>query len=211
VAQPAAVVVAPAAPLAPTTPSPAILPPGVAPSAVPSPTAAARGSATKTIFGVPAPSLPQGFTTVAETAAPVSAEPAAPEASTSESETGRTDRITKTGARKVAVPAPEIVAAPGPAAPAAAKDVGRTTQFGFDSGAMAAMKKSSSKDKEKDKSEDRVERVDRAEKADKTAPVRAPAARPKPRQAPIWTYVGVGFTFGLVLLGIYQLVGRLAH
>ena len=27
----------------------------------------------------------------------------------------------------------------------------------------------------------------------------------------IWTYVGVGFTFGLVLLGIYQLVGRLAH
>ena len=26
-----------------------------------------------------------------------------------------------------------------------------------------------------------------------------------------WTYVGVGFTFGLALLGIYQLVGRLAH
>ena len=33
----------------------------------------------------------------------------------------------------------------------------------------------------------------------------------KSRQAPIWTYVGVGVTFGLALIGIYQLVGMLAH
>ena len=41
----------------------------------------------------------------------------------------------------------------------------------------------------------------------------APAAakQPRTRQTPIWTYVGVGFAFGLVLLGIYQLVGLLAH
>jgi len=51
---------------------------------------------------------------------------------------------------------------------------------------------------------------------DKTKPTRGPtpapgAAKPPGKQAPIWTYVGVGFTFGLALLGIYQLVGRLAH
>jgi hypothetical protein len=192
-----------AAPVASTTPSPVILPPGVAPSAVPAPMAASRASATKTIFGVPAPSLPQGFTTGAEpaAAAPPPVEPAAPETSAPESDTGRTDRITdrtKTGARKVAVPAPEIVAPTAAPTPAAAKDVGRTTQFGFEGRAAAAPKK--------DKSEKSSE-----ERGDKTQPVRAPAARPKSRQAPIWTYVGVGFTFGLVLLGIYQLVGRLAH
>ena len=40
----------------------------------------------------------------------------------------------------------------------------------------------------------------------------APSAEKQPRrQTPIWTYVGVGFAFGLVLLGIYQLYGLLAH
>jgi hypothetical protein len=40
----------------------------------------------------------------------------------------------------------------------------------------------------------------------------APAAEKQPRQqAQLWTYVGVGFAFGLVLLGIYQLYGLLAH
>jgi hypothetical protein len=44
---------------------------------------------------------------------------------------------------------------------------------------------------------------------DKTS--RVVQRRPSRREAPIWTYVGVGFTFGLVLLGIYRLVGALAH
>jgi len=35
--------------------------------------------------------------------------------------------------------------------------------------------------------------------------------RPRKRETPIWTYVGVGVTFGLALIGIYQLVGMLAH
>jgi competence protein ComEA len=183
-------------------------PPGVAPSAVPAPLAASRGSATKTMFGIPAPSLPEGFTTLnAAAPAPVAAarvaEPAAPvEASSGESDTGRTDRIAKTGARKVAVPAPEIVVVP---AAAPTKDVGRTTHFGFETGATAAKKLEDSKTDKADKS-------DKSDKSEKTKPTRAPAAaKPPGRQAPIWTYVGVGFTFGLALLGIYQLVGRLAH
>jgi len=86
------------------------------------------------------------------------------------------------------------------AATASAKEVGRTTQFGFEPRPAAAPKKTEQKAEQK------------ADKADKTKPVRAPAAsRPPVRQAPIWTYIGVGFAFGLVLLGIYQLVGRLAH
>jgi hypothetical protein len=184
------------------TPAPIITPPEVAPSTVPAPVAATRGSATKTIFGVPAPSLPEGFTTpAAPEPAPVArVDAAAPVETTTEVETGRTDRISKTGARKVAVPTPEIVAAQAPApAPAKEKDPGRTTQFGFEAG--AAPKK--------------VE--ERSEKSDKTKPTRAPAAAPakapeRPtRPAPIWTYIAVGFGFGVVLLGIYQLVGRLAH
>jgi hypothetical protein len=192
-----------------TTPTPILTPPGVAPSAVPAPVAASRASATKTMFGIPAPELPEGFISpnapAPSAAAPVEA--AAPVAQVAESETGRTDRVTKTGARKVAVPGPEIVqaaataqAAPTPAA-APAKEVGRTTHFGYE----AAPKKA-------------PEKEDKSDKVDKTRPTRAPAPAPAPaaaapaaRQAPIWTYVGVGFTFGLVLLGIYQLVGRLAH
>jgi hypothetical protein len=178
-------------------PAMAMTPPGVAPSAVPAPTAASRGSATKTIFGVPAP---QGFF-AGKTGSAV-AEPSAPIEAASE-ETGRTDRIAKTGARKVAVPAPEIVVVPVAApATAPAKDPNRATQFGYDSVVTPAKKP-------QEKAQDAP---DKAEKSDKTRPTRAPAAAKAPsRQAPIWTYVGVGFTFGLVLLGIYQLVGRLAH
>jgi hypothetical protein len=43
------------------------------------------------------------------------------------------------------------------------------------------------------------------------APVTAEKPRQPRRETPVWTYVGVGFAFGLVLLGIYQLYGLLAH
>jgi hypothetical protein len=188
--------------------SPALVTP---PSLVPAPVAASRASATKTMFGVPAPDLPQGFAAVgASPAAPSAsaraADQAAPaertEAAGAESDPGRTDRISKTGARKVAVPAPEIGtaavigAAASIAAPAAAKDAARTTQFGFDARPAAVPKKVEQK----------------SDKSEKVRSARAPAAsRPPEHQAPIWTYIGVGFTFGLALLGIYQLVGRLAH
>jgi hypothetical protein len=195
------------------TPSPVLAPPGVAPAAVPAPMAASRPSATKTMFGIPAPEMPQGFVSpnaapmqarAPEPAAPAqarAAEPAAPAAPAVESDTGRTDRVSKTGARKVAVPAPEIQA---PAAAAPVKDVGRTTHYGYEAGPSADAPKKVE------------ERADKSDRTDKTKPTRAPAPAPAPakaptKQAPIWTYVGVGFTFGLALLGIYQLVGRLAH
>jgi len=35
--------------------------------------------------------------------------------------------------------------------------------------------------------------------------------KPKVTGTPVWTYVGVGFVFGLALLGVYRLVMLLAH
>jgi hypothetical protein len=44
---------------------------------------------------------------------------------------------------------------------------------------------------------------------DRTIPTKAP--KQKPNETPVWTYVGVGFIFGLALLGVYRLVIVLAH
>ncbi len=202
-----------AAPVPVEVPAPApmpvvpITPPGLAPSAIPAPlAAAARASASKTIFGMSAPVMPESYAaTAAVSPAPV-AEPAAA-AHVTEADTGRTDRLVKTGARKVAVPAPEIVVPAETAAPAPAKEVGRTTHHGFETRPTGSQKKveEKSNDKSGDKSADKA-----AARADK-APARAASPSSSQRPAAIWTYVGVGFTFGLVLLGIYQLVGRLAH
>lgn len=200
------------------TPVVPITPPGLAPSAIPNPMAAmARASASKTIFGMSAPALPEGYTPLSSSSpAPAHAEPAAT-AHVAEADTGRTDRIVKTGARKVAVPAPEIVPPTETAAPAAAKDVGRTTQFGFETRPSGSQKKVEDKSGDKaDKSGDKADKSGdkaaekSASRADKAA-ARAASPSSSQRPAAIWTYVGVGFTFGLVLLGIYQLVGRLAH
>jgi hypothetical protein len=182
----------PAVAAAAATAAIAVTPPSAAAAA---PLVAERGSATKTIFGVPAPMLEN---LVPAAAASAKAEEAAPVAASVEAETSRTDR--KTGARKTAVPAPELAPPPAGAAsaPAAAKDPGRVTQFGFESPAATAASK-------KAEPEEKVEKVERAQ------PRAAAAKRAPERQAPLATYIGVGFAFGLVLLGIYQLVGRLAH
>ena len=194
-------------------PAPAT-PPGVPPSATPAPpaAAAARGSATRTIFGVPVPKVPDGFlsgrsTSVGRPVEPTpaaSAAPSAPAQAAPAADSGRVDR--KTGARKVAVPAPEISPAspsappPMPAAavasvaaepPPVPADAARATQQGYDAGRIpqAPSKK--------------------APASDETEPTRMPA--PRARETPIVTYVGLGFLFGLALLAVYQLVGRLAH
>jgi hypothetical protein len=159
----------------------------------------AASSATKTIFGVPAPKAPEGYLPGQRTSQP-GAPAVTAEADSARTETAKVDR--KMGARKVDVPAPAI-AAPEPGQPRGSAAPGApmmapsaepsepqpTTQPGFDS-KVAARKK-----------------------AEPAAPAPAPAEKPrKPRrETPIWTYIGVGFAFGLVLLGIYQLYGLLAH
>jgi hypothetical protein len=190
-----------AAPPPASAPAPAPVkttPPGVAPSQVPAPVQrASASSATKTIFGVPAPGQPGGYTPVTQpsggTPAPVAAAPA-PVAAASESGPTADDRV-KTGARKTAVPGPEV---------SAAADDPAATRSGYSAPAAEAPKRASTP----------VPVVKPS-----PAPSPAPAAiggttdriRPPKKETPIWTYVGVGVTFGLALIGIYQLVGMLAH
>jgi hypothetical protein len=183
--------------------APRLTPPGVAPSATPAPMAASTSSATKTIFGVPAPKAPEGYVTGQRTSQP-GAPVATSEADSNRTETAKVDR--KTGARKVDVPTPEmappaaapLAAAPPAAAPprAAAAPIATptaesepqpTTQPGYD------------------------ERGGARKRPEPAAPVTAEKPRKPRRETPVWTYVGVGFAFGLVLLGIYQLYGLLGH
>jgi hypothetical protein len=163
---------------------------------VPTPIAASTSGATKTIFGVPAPKAPEGFFSGQRPS-----QPGAP-ATTSDADSNRTETAKvdkKTGARKVEVPTPEVAPPPAGAAPpraaaaatpvvtpAAESQPQPTTEPGFDS--RGARKR-----------------------PETAAPVTAEKPRKPRREMPVWTYVGVGFAFGLVLLGIYQLYGLLGH
>ena len=208
---------APALPTAPRTPTPVSVvvtpaalttPPGLAPSATPSPvSAAARGSATKTIFGVPAPNAPDGFVSGRLTPSSRPVEPASPapspEGDSGRTETAKVDR--KTGARKVDVPGPAVIPSTAAASPPAAaapilvppmepSEPQPTTQPGFE--ARAESRK---------RPEPAPAASDRGAASD-----RDKSRKPK-RETPIWTYVAVGFTFGIALLGIYELYGLLGH
>jgi hypothetical protein len=180
--------------------------------------AASSQSATKTIFGVPAPKIPEKTAEKAERVADskpsekdivekVQEEPPKAARPAPESQPSKAER--KTGARKTTVPAPAILppsatgsppsemAAPlaaAASAPETSLEASRTTHQGYGGPAAAV--------------EVIPARVPAGE--DRTAPVRAVTAK-KSRGIPVWTYVGVGFLFGLALLGIYQLVGVLAH
>ena len=218
--QPVAAQAAPAAhPVAARAPTPAAGqgPVGAPPrSNTPAPVAVPReNSPTRTIFGVPAPQMPEGFVS-----GQAASEPAAPAAEASKQESARQEAAKqeaarqeaaraeaakteaaraeaarnekKTGARKVEVPAPAMAPppaaapAPAPAAPAAAAAAEAsepTTRPGF---------------------EPRPETRKRPEPA---VTQRVPAAG----QTSVAAYVGVGFAFGLALLGIYELYAMLAH
>ncbi len=195
------VAAAPSAP-APTAPAPA---PVVAASAA-AQAAQDRQGATKTIFGVPAPRLPEKMAEKPAERAPEKIV----EKPKEEAAKGRAAADRKTGARKTLVPAPAIIppaagspagaADAAPAAPMAAAatesaEASRTTHQGYGGGPAAGAE---------------VVPVRVAPIEERTAPVRAITAK-KSRAIPVWTYVGVGFLFGLALLGIYQLVGVLAH
>jgi hypothetical protein len=197
---------------APPPAAPAPTPAAPAPAPVVAASAAAqaaqdRQGATKTIFGVPAPRLPEK---VAEKPVekPKETAEAAKGRAAAESAPQRIDR--KTGARKTLVPAPAIIppasagsgaaadappAAPMAAAATESAEASRTTHQGYGGGPAAGTE---------------VVPVRVAPIEERTAPVRAITAK-KSRAIPVWTYVGVGFLFGLALLGIYQLVGVLAH
>ncbi|HEY6475182.1 MAG TPA: hypothetical protein VI456_01290, partial [Polyangia bacterium] len=186
VATPAPVVTA-----APVTPR--LTPPGVAPSAVPAPIATSTSGATKTIFGVPAPKAPEGFVSGQRPSQP-GAPAVASDADSNRTETAKVDR--KMGARKVDVPTPEVVP-PSAAAPPRA--------------AAAPLATPPAESQPQPTTEPDYDPRSARKRPETAEPAAAEKPRKPRRETPVWTYVGVGFAFGLVLLGIYQLYGLLAH
>ncbi|HEY7372506.1 MAG TPA: hypothetical protein VIF57_10135 [Polyangia bacterium] len=212
----------PAASAAPPAAAPAkTTPPAAAPSAAAAPAAATArvatpAPATKTIFGVPTPGASGSYTPVTQPSATAAAAPAAqPQAAspapTAVAGTMTTDDRAKTGARKTALPGPEVAAA--------SADDPAATQSGYGAAAAAAVReqeKEKAKEKEKEKEQPKRASTPMPAAAAKAVPAAAAAAasekvRAPRRETPIWTYVGVGVIFGAVLIGIYQLVGWLAH
>jgi hypothetical protein len=174
-----------------------------------------RASGTKTIFGVPA-AVPGR---AAAASAPKSKKQQKAEAAAAAA-AARQER--KTGARKTLVPRPEIippnaldmaVAAADPALLGGASEV-RATQAGFSQTEVAssaaptlpapALEVHAPAALAPTAAPRHVQHAD-----DETS--RVPTRAPGPKERPILAYVSVGFIFGLLLLGIYHLVGLLAH
>jgi hypothetical protein len=177
---------APATPV--TTPSkPVPVSPAVAAAApaATAPSQAARANSNRTIFGVAAPAAS------ATTPAPAAPAPAAPAPAVS------------------ATPAAPATTPVVPTVPAATASGGRPSAASRPTTAQPvqgskAAEKEAAKDKDKErggKSKAAPAAVARAE--DTTIPSKAPAGS---RGTPVWTYVAVGFGFGLALLAVYRLV-----
>jgi len=177
---PAAAAPPPAASAAPPPAAAPLRPPGVAASPVPAPVASrpSAASATKTIFGVPTPGSLGGFTPATQ-----------PSASAVPTPTPAAEDRSKTGARKVAVPAPEV-------APAA--DDPSATRNGYSSAPAADAPKRTSTPAPVPAPKPVPAPVSAA--AEKTAQTRAPK-----KETPVWSYVAVGVTVGLLLIGAIQL------
>ncbi|HEY4186092.1 MAG TPA: hypothetical protein VGP07_13540 [Polyangia bacterium] len=173
-------------------PAAAAAPPPAAPQAQP----AVRASTNRTIFGVAAPQqpAPTPATAMPPAAAPAAtpppaARPSAPGVSTPPrpaTPTGSGSAARPTTA--VSIPA-VVETRPTPPPPAQAVE--------------KAQAKAAPPAKKKNAPAAPVAGAD-----DATLPTNA---RSKPSGTPVWTYVGVGFIFGLALLGVYRLVMVLAH
>jgi hypothetical protein len=191
---------------------PATAPKAAAPAAVVAPRSAAA-AASKTIFGMPAldptalaaatdkakaaPAQAQPKGTAAASAPsgprPIAATPAAPLEATTVATAAKPSPMVKTMVG-VAPPKPapaSVEPAAAPAAPPAKAGRPTAPASGRAAPPNAAAPTSA------------------AAETDRTIPTKTP--KPRPNETPVWTYVGVGFIFGLALLGVYRLVIVLAH
>jgi hypothetical protein len=207
----AAAPIAAPVPPAPTPPAAKALPPTAAmPAASP-----AAGS--KTIFGVPSPVAASDVKSAAPAAAPARSKKQAKAEAAAAAAQARQER--KTGARKTLLPPPEIVPPPNALdiAAAAANDpgpggggAGAVTHAGFSATGPATTSPAASVPPAVATAAPEVVHR-RASPAVDDDTSRVAARGRGSRETPLWMYVGVGFSFGLLLLGIYRLVGLLAH
>jgi len=177
-------------------------PPVVTPAA-PQAQPAVRASTNRTIFGVAAPP-PAGQTpstaVPAPAAPPAAARPSVPAATPPPA--AAQPPATPTGSGAAARPTTAVsipaVAAPPPA-------TSRTTSP-TPAPASTAVAKTTEKAPASSKKQKSQPPATTAE--ENTLPTKA---KPKSSGTPVWTYVGVGFVFGLLLLGVYRLVMMMAH
>lgn len=190
-------------------------------TSTPAPAARDRAAAARTIFGVAAVPVPSGSapptrptpesgSTVG--AGPASGAPSSDAASSASAATAASaaapvsasvpapNGASAAGAEKPVTPAP--VAAK---APATDKAAGRAEKPATSSGQGRGGRSATPSPKEKT----RAPSSSPASRDDRAHPTQQIATRPA--ETPIWTYVGVGFVFGLALLGVYWLVMVLAN
>jgi len=144
-------------------------------------------AANKTIFGLQAP--PAAATAAPTATAAPAATPTAPVATTAPA------AAAPTATAPVAVPAQTTSAPEAPAAQPAAAARPATP--------AAEAPKSS-------RPSSAPARAAASTELDRPAATKV-ATKGKPSETPVWTYVGVGFVFGLLLLGVYRLAMVLAH
>jgi hypothetical protein len=198
-----------------TTVGPAVAPPTpaaapVAPQAQP----AVRASTNRTIFGVVAPAQPpQTPSTAVPAATPAAPAPAAarpsspgatpapPAAASAAQVSAAPPPATPTGSGPAARPTTAVSIPAVPAPPAATT---RTTSPAATPAATTAVAKTT----ERSPAKKQKSQPPATTSEETTQPTKA---KPKSKGTPIWTYVGVGFVFGLALLGVYRLVMVLAH
>jgi hypothetical protein len=182
------------------TPAAAAPPPAAAPPAAAAPQAqpAVRVSTNRTIFGVAAPQQPT------PTPASAMAPPASPAAATAPPPAARPS-------------SPGVSSPPPPAAPSGSGSAARPTTAvsipAVTTPAATAPRPAVTAEKAPERApasaKKRPPATPVAGTDDTTLPTKA--AKPKSNGTPVWTYVGVGFVFGLALLGVYRLVMVLAH
>ena len=209
---------APAAtPAARATTATAVVPPaGPAPAATSTPvaaraTAAAAASTNKTIFGVaPASAAASPPAATAPAGAARTSSPGTPAVSSSTPAPTPAAAAPDKAARG-GTPAPDKAQEKAASEKATEKAAEKAPEKSLEKAAEKKVEKASEKAAEKatEKAAHKQPRTPAAAAGeDATIPTKAPKGS---KGTPVWTYVGVGFLFGLALLGVYRLVMVLAH
>lgn len=174
-------------------------------TSTPGPAARDRAAAARTIFGVAAVPVPgasgQAARPTPDSGSTASAPP--PEASPAVAAPAAAAQPAASAAPPASTEKPATPAPAAAKAPAADKPSGRAEKPATSSGRGGRSATPAPKEK-------RAPSTSPASRDDRGAqPTQQIATRPA--ETPIWTYVGVGFVFGLALLGVYWLVMVLAN
>jgi len=179
----------------------AVVPPAGPAAATPAAARANASATNKTIFGVAPPAAAASPPAGATAPAARTSSPGTPAVSSS---TPAPAAAAPAQAARSATPAEKVPEKAAEKAPE--KVVEKALEKATDKAAEKKSEKAAEKAAEKANKQPRTPAAAAGE--DATLPTKAPKGS---KGTPVWTYVGVGFLFGLALLGVYRLVMVLAH